>query len=490
MGKKSTGRKAMTPEEIEQKYPKTLIEKYYLKDNLSKDKIAKKIGVCNEKLNKIIKYYNLKRDNNKIKSLKLSDLTSKKQQPFQELCKRISKEDIVKWYIEEDNDYKDAWEHYGITQFAFDKLCRYYNIKKDRSKTRYKGLETSKVIYGADNINNWKKAHQTRIEHFGSLEESYRQGFEKIKKTNLEKYGSEIIFNLPEHSHKKDSFPNLHFAHLLDENNIKYEREFVIETKSYDFKINNILIEINPTITHNALYNPYNKDKIGMEKNYHANKTKLAENNGYRCICVWDWDDENKIINLILNRKKIYARKCVIKIPTRHETEKFLNNYHLQGNARHSIRIGLYYEDELVSVMTFGKSRYNKHYEYELIRYCSSYNIIGGAEKLFKYFINNYNPKSIISYCDNSKFNGNTYIKLGFKLRSKGTPTCHWFNLKTKQHITDMLLRKNGFSRLIHHCEAKEDNLDTNNNTELMIREGFLPVYDCGQSSYVWERDK
>lgn len=127
--------------------------------------------------------------------------------------------------------------------------------------------------------------------------------------------------------------------------------------------------------------------------------------------------------------------------------------------------------------MTFSKSRYNKNYEYELIRYCSCYNITGGAEKLFNYFINKYNPKSIISYCDNSKFNGEIYLKLGFKLKNKGTPTKHWYNMKTKQHITDMLLRKKGFSRLIHHCEPKEDNLNTNDNIELMLREGFLYIY-------------
>ena len=73
--------------------------------------------------------------------------------------------------------------------------------------------------------------------------------------------------------------------------------------------------------------------------------------------------------------------------------------YHLQSTCRgQKIRLGLYYNNQLVSLMTFGKSRFNKNCEYELLRYCSHYNVVGGAEKLFKHFINEYKPSSIVSY--------------------------------------------------------------------------------------------
>ena len=70
---------------------------------------------------------------------------------------------------------------------------------------------------------------------------------------------------------------------------------------------------------------------------------------------------------------------------------------------------GLYYNNELVSMMTFGNPRYTKKVQYELIRYCSSRTIVGGANKLFNYFIQNYQPQSIVSYCDTSKFEGAVY---------------------------------------------------------------------------------
>lgn len=61
--------------------------------------------------------------------------------------------------------------------------------------------------------------------------------------------------------------------------------------------------------------------------------------------------------------------------------------------------------------MSFGKPRYNKNYECELLRLCTKngYAVVGGAEKLFSYFVKTHNPKSVISYCDLSKFMGNVY---------------------------------------------------------------------------------
>ena len=136
--------------------------------------------------------------------------------------------------------------------------------------------------------------------------------------------------------------------------------------------------------------------------------------------------------------------------------------------------------------MTFGKPRYNKKYEFELLRYCFSKNIIGGAEKLFKYFINTYAPKSIISYCDKSKFKGDVYTKLGFTLLRKNiTPSKHWYHLNSKRHITDNLLRQRGYDQLFNTNYGKGTN-----NEELMRNSGFVEIYDCGQATYVYNIQK
>ena len=98
------------------------------------------------------------------------------------------------------------------------------------------------------------------------------------------------------------------------------------------------------------------------------------------------------------------------------DKNEFLNKYHIQGEDKSKVKLGLFYQDELVAVMSFGKPRFNKNYEWELIRYATSKHVIGGAGKLLKYFERIYKPKSIITYADRRFSQGNMYFQLGFKL--------------------------------------------------------------------------
>ena len=382
--------------------------------------------------------------------------------------------------------------HYGVvTPFGNDKI-----IQKSR--------ETKQERYGNKNFVNSDSAKQTKLIRYGN--ERYNNT-EKIKNTLLERYGVENAFliNKKENQYKasktciekygvpyfvlsdtcksavdNDSKPNNEFAKLLENNNIDYSREFVLENRAYDFKVGNILIEIDPFATHNSTWGLYNNPK---DKNYHWNKSGLARKYGYRCIHIWDWDDKNKILHLLQNDTDIiYARKCEIKEVSKVETDVFLNAYHLQGTCSgKQIRLGLYYNGELVYIITFGKPRYNKNYEYELLRLCSSRKVVGGAERLFTYFINTYKPKNIISYCDNSKFSGSIYNRLGFILKSQGCPSKHWYN--GKLHITDNLLRQRGFDQIFKTNYGKGTS-----NEELMLQNKFVEIYDCGQSVFVWSK--
>ena len=219
---------------------------------------------------------------------------------------------------------------------------------------------------------------------------------------------------------------------------------------------------------------------------YHINKTKLAIKNGYHCIHVWDWDDKNKIIELLKDKETVYARKCELKEPTKQETDLFLNDNHLQGTCKgQTIRIGLYYNNKLIQIMTFGKPRYNKKYEYELLRLCTKngYKVVGGAERCFKHFIDDKNPDTIISYCDFSKFNGDIYTILGFKQIKQIAPSKHWYNGKTKMHITDNLLRQRGYDQLFKTNYGKGTS-----NEELMLQNKFVEIYDAGQLTFLWNK--
>ena len=271
-------------------------------------------------------------------------------------------------------------------------------------------------------------------------------------------------------------------AKLLQDKGIAVEMEFKIEDKQYDLHIvgTNILIEVNPTYTHNAIGNHWKPD--GLAPDYHKNKTAIATSNGYRVIHIWDWDDIDKTIQLFSPKTKIYARNCELKQVTKTEYREFASKYHLQGPTKgFSLCLGLYYNDVLVEIMSWGKPRFNKNYEYELLRLCShsDYRIVGGAEKLFKHSIDILHPANIISYCDLSKFSGEVYHRLGMELLRINSPQEVWS--QGKERVLSTTLRQLGYDKLFDSNYGKGTS-----NEQLMIEHGWLPVYDCGQAVFVY----
>ena len=353
---------------------------------------------------------------------------------------------------------------------------------------REKSKVTSLDKYGVDNPSKSdvvkQRIKETCLKKYGT-EHPAQSNVVKVNtvKTNREKYGVDYTCLVYQGKLKgSDSSYNRSFAKLLYTNSIVYDKEFLLGKYSYDFKVGDTLVEINPTATHNTHFSPYG-DKSIKDKYYHRDKSSCAKDSGYNVIHIFDWDDKDKIINLLKDRCTIYARKCDIREVSVDDTDSYLNIYHLQNTCKgQNIRLGLYYDGKLVSLMTFGKSRFNKNCEYELLRYCSHCNVTGGANKLFKYFVDSYKPESVVSYCDTSKFSGKVYDDLGFTLSRKNSPRKHWYSVKEKRHITDGLLLSQGYDRLF-----KENHGKGTSNEELILARGYLPVYDCGQNTYVWE---
>lgn len=274
------------------------------------------------------------------------------------------------------------------------------------------------------------------------------------------------------------------FEERLKENGIGYEAEYAIRRYSYDFKVGDVLVEIDPTATHNSTVGIRNT--VPHDKDYHRHKSDVAEAHGYRCIHVFDWDSKELIIKMLKEKERLFARCCEVRDVPADECRRFLEENHLQGNCNGAVhRLGLYYDGDLVEIMTFGRPRYNRNYEYELLRLCSraGYVVVGGAERLFRHFVRRCNPKSIISYCDRAKFGGGVYARMGFVRSAEGRPTRHWHRGKDGVHITDNLLRQKGYDKLFNAHYGK----GTNNET-LMKEHGFVEVYDCGQDVWSWAK--
>lgn len=352
-----------------------------------------------------------------------------------------------------------------------------------KDKTAKTNLEKYGVKYSIQSPSVYTKARQRQM--------IVRRGNPGIAKriaqsthlTCISKYGVDWPCQLPQCKRASNgrSKINDEFYKVLDSHNINYIEEFPIGKYSYDVLLpdTKTLIEINPTYTHNAIGNHWGS---GLDKFYHRDKTNVGINNGYRVIHIWQWDDIDKILAMLKDKELIYARNCEVRVITQQTANEFLNTHHLQISVTgQKICIGLYYENQLIEVMTFGTPRYNKKYQWELLRLAThcDYKVIGGASKLFSHFVKNNNPQSIISYCDRSKFTGDVYDRIGMKLDEVTEPNKIWS--KSDMKITNNLLLSRGYDQLFNTDFGKGTS-----NEELMLKDGWLPVYDCGQYRFIW----
>lgn len=403
--------------------------------------------------------------------------------------RKIQQTNIARFGVENPSQNPDIM---AKTQSTQDKLYGGMGFQSETINDKIK--QTTKAKYGAENYaktdeykDRFKKT--TRL-HYGV--DNPTQSAEVIKSvsdTVKERYGVEWSCQLPQarESYHTISKVNKAFAELLSSAGITYSMEKSIGNRSYDFAVanSNYLVEINPTITHNSFMSVFDKASNGLDKNYHLDKTNLARQSGFTCLHAWDWDDWAKVVEIIKPKSNvIYARKCEIRELDTVTCREFLQQYHLQGSCRgQTVRLGLYYQDKLVMVMTFGKPRYNKKFEWELLRLCtkSDMSVVGGAERLWKKFLADYTPNSVISYCDNAKFSGEVYTRLGMALSNVTPPNKHWYNVKTKEHITNNLLLQKGFDNLFGTDFGKGTD-----NEQLMLESGWLPIYDCGQMVFTY----
>jgi len=283
------------------------------------------------------------------------------------------------------------------------------------------------------------------------------------------KYEDEIVESLRKIT-KEKIIPNKLF---IDENNKRFEADIFLPES-------NTAVEFHGLFWHSEA----NKDKY-----YHRDKYNFFKKMGIPLIQIFEneWrSKEDVVFSVIKNKLKknsfIYARKCDIQELSNNVYKEFLIKNHIQGYTNALHRIGLYYENELVSLASFGKSRYNKNYEYELIRSCSkrNFSIVGGFSKILKYFERTYKPKNIVSYIDLRYFDGSSYLKAGFKYYTINKPNYYYF------HKNDMfnLYHRTQFQK--SRIKKRFDNYDPKKTEhENMLINGFLRIYDAGTLTFV-----
>ena len=241
----------------------------------------------------------------------------------------------------------------------------------------------------------------------------------------------------------------------------------------------------------------HSEDRLG--KNYHLNKLNLCLNKGYNLITIFEdeWINKRSIVESRLksllntnNQKKVYARKCIIKEIPVSEAKPFCNENHLQGYGNSLIKLGAFFENELVSVMLFSKPSISKGNGlkidglWELNRFCSkiNYSIIGIASKFVSRFKKNYEWNEVFSFADRRWSIGNVYETIGFSFTHNSIPSYFYFSGDKIRHHRynyrkDILL--------------KRDKSFTKEMTEIQMAHelGLERIYDCGTIKYNMKKE-
>jgi hypothetical protein len=280
---------------------------------------------------------------------------------------------------------------------------------------------------------------------------------------------------------------------FLNDKNIKHldNSRKLLNGKEIDLFLQekNLGIEINGNFYHSEIHGE-------KDKNYHIDKTNLAFKSNIKLIHIFE--DEllykrdivfSRLSNILgLNTNKIFARKCIVKEINKKESNIFLEKNHIQGSSIDKIRLGLYYNNELVSVMTFGSLRKatgnkNKINQYELLRFANilNFNIVGGFSKLLKNFIKIYKPTKIVTYADirwsGLDYKDTVYHKNDFKYIYTTKPN-YWY------------LKINEFNNRYHRFNFRKDVLikegydEKLSEFEIMKIKGYDRIWDCGNMKF------
>lgn len=236
-------------------------------------------------------------------------------------------------------------------------------------------------------------------------------------------------------------------------------------------------------IEFNGVY--WHSEGSGKDRKYHLSKTDKCESLGYQLLQIYDteWDDnvKQKIWKSIIKAKlgciknKIYARNCSIKKIKPSVSREFLDQNHLDGFVGAEYHFGLYHKDRLVSVISFGKSRFNRN-EYEVIRFASiiDYIVVGGYSKLLK----EYNREgTLVSYA-NRRFSSTLVKNNFFSDYDISSPNWYGYHKSDYELKHRLSFTKSKMKELIEY----DDSISSFDN---MLLNDYDRIWDSGNIKYI-----
>lgn len=151
------------------------------------------------------------------------------------------------------------------------------------------------------------------------------------------------------------------------------------------------------------------------------------------------------------------------------EARDFLNSYHIQGSPGFDSALGIYYNNDLMCLASFGKHHRNNN-EWVLSRFVgkTNYNVIGGLSRLVKHGLEKYG--NISTWVDLRWSTGLNWIKCGWELTNTLPPDYFYFDNKTGNTISKQTRQKKKIGTPVGLTEH-----------EHALQEKLYRIYDCGK---------
>ena len=389
------------------------------------------------------------------------------------------------YFISQSDDIKNKIKNKFIEKYGVSNP-----LKLDKFKNKYK--ETCLLKYGVDHYSKTTHYREKMMKYFKICNDSHY--IESIGNSIYKfKCDKDHCFEINSDNYLQRTKSNNILCTICypigDQKSIKEIEVFNFIEGNYggelisgyrdNLEIDIYLPDLKLGFEFNGLY--YHSDKF-TDVGYHINKTNYFSDKNIRVIHIWE-DDwvfkkdivKSQILNMIgLTNNRIFGRKCKVKEVDVKESREFLDNNHIQGFVKSVKKIGLYYDDELVSLMIFDQFEGRNHMEeggWNLSRFCNKLNtnVIGGASKLLNYFIKTYNPSRIVSYADQDWSKGDLYYKLGFENVNQSPPDYKYI-IKGKR------VHKSNFKKSILKTELTE--------SKQMELNGVNKIWDCGKIKF------
>ena len=286
------------------------------------------------------------------------------------------------------------------------------------------------------------------------------------------------------------------FVSAIQSYGITIDKHCTVGGLTYDYALpsEKLLIEFAHNLTDSVTVNVphlFEEDAVVGQYNLeHQYATVNANRNGYECIHIFDWDSLPDIVLSLVPKTLVSCANCEVDIVSEAELALFLDLFYFRKDTgvtvnRGYIYLGLYYEGDLIAVMTFGKPRYRKLYTSEIYCMCMhpEYVVAGGWQLLFDTYVRAYHPESVVAFRELSKMPFHPYDEMKFNLLGYSDPRRFWGRGGDRLTEGPRFINKLNIQytdKYPHYVQ----------NLGYMLRYGWIPMADCGYAIYEWRKDK